>query len=108
MKFTLICEDEPCFLSDVSNPNVTKRTVEFNADTLADILFEVDLFLKGAGFHFDHLEVFNQSESSDMIDDDWFDNNGFDKGSSLEDEIIKTDSTLKEIHYKTPKMSSNK
>ena len=62
MKFTLIAEDEPWFTSNAGNNDTTKRTVEFKADSLIDIINEFDLFLKGAGFQFDHLEVHHEDD----------------------------------------------
>jgi hypothetical protein len=44
MKYTLIAEDEF---------GGSKTTREFNVDYLPDVLSEVELFLKGAGFVFD-------------------------------------------------------
>ncbi len=64
MKFTLIAEDEPWFTSNAGNNDTTKRTVEFKADSLIDIINEFDLFLKGAGFVFDHLEVHHEDDES--------------------------------------------
>ena len=43
-KYTFICEEE------YGTP--AKRTVEFEADSLNDILNEVEMFLRGAGFYF--------------------------------------------------------
>ena len=70
MKFTLIAEDEPWFTSDVGDNATTKRTVEFRADGLVDILFEIDLFLKGAGFHFDHLEAHQEDDELEAHQED--------------------------------------
>lgn len=60
MKFTLIAQDEPFFNTNVEN--LTKRTIEFKSDSLIDIVAEFELFLKGSGYLFDHLEVFNESD----------------------------------------------
>lgn len=46
-KFTFICEDEPM---PFSNGVVTKRTFEFDAIQLQDIVEEFERFLIGAGF----------------------------------------------------------
>ena len=49
-KFTFICEDEAMPWS----PGITsKKTVEFNGDSLNDIVSEFEMFLKGCGFHFE-------------------------------------------------------
>jgi hypothetical protein len=49
-KFTFICEDEAMPWS----PGITsKKTVEFNGDSLSDIVSEFEMFLKGCGFHFE-------------------------------------------------------
>jgi hypothetical protein len=47
-KFTFICEDEPMPFSEGV---VTKRTIEFDAVALNDIVSEFELFLRGAGFN---------------------------------------------------------
>ena len=43
-KFTFICEE------GYGVP--AKRTVEFEADSLSDVLAEVEMFLRGSGFYF--------------------------------------------------------
>ena len=43
-KYTFICEEE------YGTP--AKRTIEFNADSLDDILNEFEMFLRGSGFYF--------------------------------------------------------
>ena len=76
MKFTLIAEDEPWFTSNVGTNSTTKRTVEFKADSLLDIITEFELFLKGAGYVFDHLEVhyeYNEFSESETQEDLVFD-----------------------------------
>jgi hypothetical protein len=47
-KFTFICEDDPMPFSESI---VTKRTVEFDAVLLNDVVSEFELFLRGAGFN---------------------------------------------------------
>jgi len=47
-KFTFICEDDPMPFSESI---VTKRTVEFDAVALNDVVSEFELFLRGAGFN---------------------------------------------------------
>jgi len=47
-KFTFICEDEPMPFADSI---ITKRTFEFNADTLDGVIGEFETFLRGCGFH---------------------------------------------------------
>jgi hypothetical protein len=49
-KFTFICEDEAM---PWSTGITTKKTVEFNGDSLSDIVSEFEMFLKGCGFHFE-------------------------------------------------------
>jgi hypothetical protein len=47
-KFTFICQEESMpFAHSIQS----KRTVEFNAETLDSILIEFEMFLRGAGFH---------------------------------------------------------
>ena len=49
-KFTFICEEEAMpFADSVSS----RRTVEFKADSISDIVSEFEMFLKGCGFNFD-------------------------------------------------------
>ena len=48
-KFTFICEDEPM---PWSSGVVSKKTVEFNGDSLSEIVGEFEMFLKGCGFNF--------------------------------------------------------
>jgi hypothetical protein len=55
MKYTLIAEDEY---------GGSKTTREFEADYLPDVLTEVELFLKGAGFVFNgNLDFVNDFET---------------------------------------------
>ena len=65
-KFTLICEDEPSPFGDTI---VTKRTFEFNADTLDGVIGEFETFLRGCGFHLDgYLEVVKPDQK--IVEDD--------------------------------------
>jgi hypothetical protein len=48
-KFTFICEDEAM---PWSAGITSKKTVEFNGDSLSDIVSEFEMFLKGCGFSF--------------------------------------------------------
>jgi len=59
-KFTFVCQEESMpFVHSIQS----KRTVEFNAETLDDILNEFEMFLRGAGFHFEgHLDFVNEDE----------------------------------------------
>lgn len=65
-KFTFVCQEESKpWLSSAQ----TKRTVEFNADVLDDIVFEFEQFLRGCGFYFDgHLELV---EEESYKEDPW-------------------------------------
>ena len=47
-KFTFICEDDPMPFSEGV---ITKRTVEFDAVFIHDVVSEFELFLRGAGFN---------------------------------------------------------
>ena len=61
MKYTLIAEDEF---------GGAKNTREFQADYLPDVLSEVELFLKGAGFVFNgNLDFVNDFETEPEWDD---------------------------------------
>jgi hypothetical protein len=59
-KFTFVCQEESMpFVHSIQS----KRTVEFNAETLDDILNEFEMFLRGAGFHFDgRLDIVNEDD----------------------------------------------
>ena len=59
-KFTFVCQEESMpFVHSIQS----KRTVEFNAETLDDILNEFEMFLRGAGFHFEgRLDIVNEDE----------------------------------------------
>jgi hypothetical protein len=48
-KFTFICEDEAM---PWSSGIISKKTVEFNGESLSDIVSEFEMFLKGCGFNF--------------------------------------------------------
>ena len=48
-RFTFICEDEPM---PFSGGIVSKKTVEFNGESLDGIINEFEMFLKGCGFSF--------------------------------------------------------
>ena len=66
MKYTLIAEDEF---------GGSKTIREFQVDYLPDVLSEVELFLKGAGFVFNgNLDFVNDFESfadDHQLDEDW-------------------------------------
>jgi hypothetical protein len=63
MKYTLIAEDEF---------GGSKTTREFEADYLPDVLTEVELFLKGAGFVFDgNLDFVNDFDTD--LEPEWDD-----------------------------------
>jgi hypothetical protein len=76
MKYTLIAEDE-------FGGSTTTR--EFQADFLPDVLSEVELFLKGAGFFFEgNLDFVNDFEPTPEWEpeEDWSDHGG---GSTMAD-----------------------
>lgn len=65
-KFTFVCEDEPSPFGDTI---ITKRTFEFNADTLDGVVGEFETFLRGCGFHLDgYLEVVKPDQK--IVEDD--------------------------------------
>lgn len=49
-KFTFVCQEEAMPFSDVVS---SKRTVEFTADSLSQIVSEFEHFLRGCGFFFE-------------------------------------------------------
>lgn len=59
-KFTFVCQEESMpFVHSIQS----KRTVEFDAETLDDILNEFEMFLRGAGFHFEgRLDIVNEDD----------------------------------------------
>lgn len=67
-KFTFICEEESMpFVSSTE----AKRTVEFRADGLSDILQEFECFLRGAGFHFEgQLDIVDENEWTELAEDE--------------------------------------
>lgn len=70
-RFTFICEDEPM---PFSVGVTTKRTVEFDAVHIDDVVSEFELFLRGAGFNYEGNIVIAQDdceleEANTMIDD---------------------------------------
>jgi hypothetical protein len=67
-KFTFVCQEESMpFVHSIQS----KRTVEFNAETLDDILNEFEMFLRGAGFHFEgRLDIVNEDEWNEDNDGD--------------------------------------
>ena len=61
-RFTFICEDEPMPFSDGI---VSKKTVEFNGESLGSIVNEFEMFLKGCGFSFNgQLSLFDNDSNS--------------------------------------------
>lgn len=60
-KFTFICQDDPMPFSEGV---VTKRTIEFEAVQISDVVAEFELFLRGAGF--------NPTGVLDFIDEDYY------------------------------------
>ena len=69
-KFTFVCQEESM---PFVHSTQSKRTVEINAETLDDILNEFEMFLRGAGFHFngqlDIVNVDEWNEDSDGIEE---------------------------------------
>ena len=67
-KFTFVCQEESMpFMSGTE----AKRTVEFRAEGLSDILQEFESFLRGAGFHFDgQLDIVNDEEWVENTEDE--------------------------------------
>ncbi len=66
-KFTFVCQEESMpFVHSIQS----KRTVEFNAETLGDIVNEFEMFLRGAGFHFEgHLDIVNEDDFNQFEDE---------------------------------------
>lgn len=67
-KFTFVCQEESTPLSRIVE---TKRTVEFRADGLSDVLQEFEHFLRGAGFHFDgYLDIVSEEDFQSEDDEE--------------------------------------
>ena len=96
-KFTFVCQEESMpFVHSIQS----KRTVEFNAETLDDILNEFEMFLRGAGFHFEgRLDFVNEeeflqpSEEQQISAWDWTVNE-LNKGPITLKDVVKEDDTL--------------
>jgi hypothetical protein len=67
-KFTFICEDEPMPFSESI---VSKKTIEFDGESLYDILQQFEFFLKSCGYNLDkkELKIENVRESFEASDD---------------------------------------
>lgn len=64
MMFRLESTDENTF-------SPTHRTVEFSAESLDDIVDQFTLFLKGSGFHFNHLDIVTESYDENETNNDF-------------------------------------
>jgi len=63
-KFTFVCQEEAMpFASSVD----AKRTVEFEAETLEDIVSEFENFLRGCGFYFKGQLSFDDREELEFV-----------------------------------------
>jgi hypothetical protein len=94
-RYTLICEhfkyDE--FTGDETNI-ASKHTTEFRADDLNSVLEEVEMFLKGSGFHFDGvIDVVKPEEERNWDDED--DARGNAVMSSMVNEMMNNPFTMK-------------
>jgi hypothetical protein len=94
MKFTFVSQDESMesVFSGVNEYPLTKRTHEFSAENLDDILDQIEMFLKGSGFIFNHLQIANDP----CYDETW--NTPADK-----DDLLDVSPSVA-----VPKMKSNK
>lgn len=63
-KFTFICEDDPM---PFSTSIVTKRTIEFEAVSIDEVVTEFELFLRGAGFNPDGVLDFVYDEEIQSV-----------------------------------------
>lgn len=67
-KYTFICEEEPTPYSTFVK---SKKTIEFRADGLSDVLEQFESFLRGSGFSFQgQLDFIDDSEYEDT-EPDW-------------------------------------
>ena len=89
-RFTFICEDEPMPFSDGI---VSKKTVEFNGESLDGIVNEFEMFLKGCGFSF--------NGQLDFVDDH---SNSFDYGEEPPEWRTKFDfSEIQKLNWPFPR-----
>ena len=64
-KFTFVCQDVPPIFPTLHSSVLTKRTVEFESDTLDSVIQEFEMFLRGCGYYFDgNLEIVNDDEEN--------------------------------------------
>lgn len=77
-KFTFVCQEESMPFADTIS---SKRTVEFEAETLDDIVSEFENFLRGCGFFFKgHLQM-DDSEELVYVTNENFDFNEIPKNN---------------------------
>jgi hypothetical protein len=69
MKFTLTSQDENYFFQSATQPQATTRTVSFSSEYLHDIVAEFELFLRGSGFEFDGIEVFEEGGEAEDFEE---------------------------------------
>ena len=76
MKFKFTGEYEPMPFQDAI---ASKRKIEFEAETLTDILEQFEMFLRGCGYVFEgQIDIVNDfAETTELVDDDLDDVNQF-------------------------------
>lgn len=68
-KFTFICQEDSIPFSDAVS---SKRTTEFDADSLHQILEEFEQFLRGCGFYFEgQLDIINENIPIEQVEDNF-------------------------------------
>lgn len=91
-KFTFVCQEESTPYSRIVE---TKRTVEFRADSLEDVLQEFEHFLRGAGFYFNgNLDIVNEENFESEEDNEDEKPSSFDWTVS---QLMKGPITLKDV-----------
>lgn len=99
MKFTLTSQDENYFTVH-TQPQQTMRTVSFASEYLHDIVAEFELFLRGSGFIFDKIEVFDGGDETQEYGEDT-------SGDLFKDES-KDEPQIPDYFQSAPKMTTNR
>lgn len=101
MKFVLTSQDEDYSLTNTyTTVQQTMRTVSFASEYLHDIVAEFELFLRGSGFVFDKIEVFDGGDETQEYGEDT-------SGDLFKDES-KDEPQLPNYFQSAPKMTTNR
>ena len=88
-KYTFICEQDASPYGEVVE---SKRTVEFYADSLNQILSEFETFLRGSGYHFDgNIDIVEEESYEEYREETQFDFS----------EMPQNNWPFKEVHFQS-------